>query len=158
MSQYSVTSEQALQLIHGVSVDVKNIMSKEPFDTSHDYHHIERVLELAQKLATDERRLHPEIELDPTLITLTTILHDIGDSKYVLPSTSLNAIGNPALTPQDILLSHSAPPALASMVQLLTANVSCSNEQKHPRQVTTLCARHPELAIVRCPIAVMRSR
>ncbi|KAF2723322.1 hypothetical protein K431DRAFT_220169 [Polychaeton citri CBS 116435] len=123
-------------------------MSEKPFDSSHDFHHIERVLALTETLAASENSLHPETQLDPLLITLTAILHDVGDSKYVLKPTEVDGVKMPAPTTESILLAHFAPVALASTVQLLTTNVSCSKEQKRPEEMKKLIAQYPELAIV----------
>ena len=123
-------------------------MSEKPFDSSHDFHHIERVLRLTKTLSDSEHALNPEIQLDPLLITLAAILHDIGDRKYVLKPTEGGDAKVPAPTPESILLMHSAPLALASTVQLLVANVSCTNEKKHPEDVLAIIEQYPELAIV----------
>ena len=78
-------------------------------------------------------------------MTLTALLHDIGDHKYVLP---ISGQGIGTETAEPILLSHSAPPALAATVQTLVSHVSCSYEQAHPEAVAAVLARHPELAVV----------
>lgn len=129
-------------LIENGTKSVQQVMSLPPFDCSHDFSHIRRVVQLAEDLAAAERTAHPEVQLDSLLITLTALLHDIGDHKYALPTTSMPD------TAESILLSHSAPPALAASVQTLVSHVSCSYELAHPSAVAAVLAEYPELAIV----------
>lgn len=121
-------------------------MSQPPFDCSHDFSHIQRVVTLANDLANAEQALHPEVPLNTVLIRLTALLHDIGDHKYVMPSYQDQS--QPADTAESILLGHSAPSSLASTVQLLVSHVSCSYELAHPAAVAAVLASHSELAIV----------
>lgn len=137
-----------MALIDSVSCEVKAIMSRPPFDPSHDFHHIERVLSLTENLTASEKLAHPDRLLDLLLVTLTAILHDIGDAKYAAAPTASGGALIPPTTPESILLAHSASAALASTVQLLTASVSFSHEQKFPEKVQRLIAQYPELAIV----------
>ncbi|KAK6391338.1 hypothetical protein LTR65_004502 [Meristemomyces frigidus] len=129
----------------GDEMGEKRIMSQPPFDTSHDFSHIQRVVELAERLAAAEQTLRPDIQLDLVLVTLTALLHDIGDSKYILPTEHGNASAD---TAESILLSHAAPPPLASKVQTLVSHVSCSYELAHPLAVEAVLVEYPELAVV----------
>jgi uncharacterized protein len=138
--------EPALSVTHSAIIDatalfVKQYMSQPPFDVSHDYTHIERVLRLCTLLRLDHEAEHATA-LDSTLITLNALLHDIGDHKYK-PSD-----GSPAPTAQSILLSVSCPPELAATVDLLAAHVSCTYELAHMAEIDALVRAHPELAIV----------
>ena len=116
MRSESLSGKQAAALIDHVSQTVKTIMSEKPFDPSHDFHHIERLLRLTRILTASESGLHPETPLDPLLITLTAILHDVGDFKYVLHPTENGGVKVPAPTAESILLTHRAPADLASTV------------------------------------------
>ena len=78
-------------------------------------------------------------------MTLTALLHDIGDHKYLLPKGGKDI---PTETAESILLSHSAPSALAATVQKLVSHVSCSHEQAYPEAVAAVLAQYPELAVV----------
>ncbi len=136
-------------LVEKVGNVVRKIMSNPPFDTSHDYTHIERVVSLAHKLLDDEKQRHPDRNHDRLLVTLTAMLHDISDSKYIIPP-AVNSDDRPAAVnaAEGILLEGGAAPKLASTVQLLASHVSCSFELRNPGIIDDLVARYPELAIV----------
>ncbi|KAK5127799.1 hypothetical protein LTR85_004915 [Meristemomyces frigidus] len=140
-----LSAHAATKLIDDVTKDVRRIMSQPPFDCSHDFTHIQRVVGLAEDLTAGERIQRPDVQLDSLLITLTAMLHDIGDHKYILPTSHPDV---QTATAESVLLSHSAPPALASTVQTLVSNVSCSYELAHPSAVEAVLARQPELAVV----------
>lgn len=141
LSTHAAAIVNATTLIDATAGFVKQYMSQPPFDVSHDYTHIERVLRLCTILRLDYEAEHATA-LDSTLITLTALLHDVGDHKYK------PADGTPAPTAQSILLSFSCPPELAAKVDLLTAHVSCTYELAHMDLVDELVRAHPELAIV----------
>ena len=75
-------------------------------------------------------------------LTQTSLLHDVGDHKYLQPGE--NAENQIA----EKLLEYGATPDLALKIQLLTKNVSFSNEIKSPRMMKAVLDQHPELGIV----------
>lgn len=112
------------------------------YDASHDFNHIERVLALALKIQTAEQTIHPERTFNTPLVTLSALLHDIGDHKYVKPqedSTLLAAY---------FLESIGADHILATTVQRIVNHVSYSLETRDPAAVQRAIAEIPELAIV----------
>ncbi|KAA8911753.1 HD domain-containing protein [Sphaerosporella brunnea] len=113
---------------------VRQYMSR--YDASHDYAHIQRVHALALRLAAS----HPS-PLDLQLVSLSALLHDVGDHKYTSATTTTTPV-------QDFLLAASCPPALARAVQTITASVSYSKESQNPDSVAEVLARYPELAVV----------
>ncbi|TVY80666.1 Uncharacterized protein LSUE1_G004507, partial [Lachnellula suecica] len=82
------------------------------------------------------------ITLDPTTITLSALLHDVGDRKY------LQKGDDPSIMVRDLLLGFGAEQALAEKVQPICSGVSCSSEIKDRSHVRRLIAQHPELAVV----------
>ena len=116
-------------------------MSQPQFDASHDYSHIRRVLKLAEHILHVEQGSHPQKRYDQTALTLSALLHDIGDHKYVPESPSV-------LTINSILENFGAPSSMASKVQIIVENVSFSNEVRNPATVRDMVLRYPELAIV----------
>lgn len=112
------------------------------FDGSHDFHHIKRVLGLSHQLYTAHLTNHPETSLDLTTITLSALLHDVGDRKYLLPGQDAQTLI------YTLLLSFGADEGLAQKVQKICTAVSYTNEVQDPQAVRDLIAEHPELAVV----------
>lgn len=112
------------------------------YDPSHDWTHILRVVHQAHAIEASERELHPETDLDSAIITLSALLHDVGDRKYVTEEEDA------ATMVENFLLGQDASPGLAQKVQTICTNVSYTNETKHPKDVAKLCNEIPELAIV----------
>ena len=136
---------------------VGELMSKPPFDASHNYDHVCKVHQIALNLLHSESLDHPEIHYDRTIVTLGALLHDALDHKYLpVPSiwttlwTTFRGFwkkSTPA-TPLDFLLSISCPPETAQVVQVICDAVSFSRERKEPDVIRGIIASHPELAIV----------
>lgn len=128
------------QLINKVASFVTEYMSQ--FDASHDHYHIKRVVGLAQTIEDRERKLHPTKEYRSDLVVLCSLLHDVGDGKYVKPEQDGKTMA------KEILLKFGADTALASDVQDIINNVSYSVEIKDPSKVQECLDRYPELGIV----------
>ncbi|TGZ78413.1 hypothetical protein EX30DRAFT_343307 [Ascodesmis nigricans] len=103
-------------------------------DCSHDYPHILRVLTLSRRLTRPSD--------DPTLITLSALLHDIADAKYIPANSTTHA------TPKSFLLSVSCPASIAAAVDTICSHVSYSKEIKNPARVQEVLKVYPELAVV----------
>lgn len=122
-------------LIAKVASYVKDYMSH--YDPSHDFNHIERVVHLSHRI---HEATSPD--LPRGIITLSALLHDVGDKKYLRPGE------DPSNLIHDVLLSMGCPEPLATKVQTICLGVSYSSEIKDPARVQGLVAEHPELAIV----------
>ncbi|RDL37313.1 HD-containing protein [Venustampulla echinocandica] len=135
-------------LIARVSGYVQRHMSQ--FDASHDYEHIKRVVGLAHtiysQLNLPGESIPTDSEAQPTLdlptITLSALLHDVGDRKYIKDGEDGTTLV------RDKLLELGADEALATKVQAICLGVSYSAEVKDLARVKTLIAQHPELAVV----------
>ncbi|PVH87720.1 HD domain-containing protein [Cadophora sp. DSE1049] len=136
-------------LIKSVTEYVETYMNK--FDGSHDFNHIKRVVGLAHRISTSSITSSTPIDststqvpptLDPTVITLGALLHDVGDRKYLTEGQ------DPSTQVRDLLLSFGASPSLAQKVQAICLGVSFSSEIKDPSHVMNLIAQYPELAVV----------
>lgn len=124
------------------------------YDSSHDYDHIRRVLNLALHLhcaesqpdqttsilATPAQPAPPQY--NETLIILAALLHDVGDRKYHTTADDPTRLAN------NFLLSIDCPPLMAQNAQDIVNHVSYSHETKHPTAVANVLARLPELGIV----------
>lgn len=141
------------ELIASVKDFVKDYMSN--YDASHDWSHIERVLHTAhlilkqeqtrrrpQDTTTADHPLQQQQQYDTTLVTLGSLLHDVGDKKYLLPGQDATTLV------RDVLLARGATATLADTVQQLVLHVSFSTETKDPQRIRDTIAAIPELAIV----------
>ena len=127
-------------LIDRVTSYVKEFMDN--FDPSHDYKHIQRVLELAKIIEARENSSGSAIHYNSDIITLASLLHDVGDHKYL-------SVGEDGETMVErLLLRLKADAALALEVQAIVNHVSYSKEVKDPAKVQAFLTKHPELAIV----------
>ena len=121
-------------LVAKVTAYVKEYMAN--YDPSHDFHHIQRVLRLAQHIQSTT----PSTSRD--IVTLSALLHDVGDKKYLKPGEDSSRLVF------DVLRSYGASEALAEKVQTICLGVSYSSEVKDPQKVVRLIEEHPELAVV----------
>lgn len=119
---------------------VKDYMSH--YDASHDFAHIQRVLALAKSIEVSERAHSPEVALDSDIITLSALLHDVGDKKYLKPGEDATTLV------RTFLESINCSPDIAAKVQLICSNVSYSNEMKNGAEVARICSGTPEVRIV----------
>ncbi|KAF2663504.1 hypothetical protein BT63DRAFT_120984 [Microthyrium microscopicum] len=116
-----------------------------PYDPSHNYTHIQRVLKLCDHIYENEQASKPSVHYDMTLVKLAALMHDVGDgkyAKYLPPKETTSTICKNTLT------KLGASMELAKAVQDIVIHVSFSNEVTHPETVVAALERHPELAIV----------
>ncbi|KAK6586936.1 hypothetical protein PZA11_000226 [Diplocarpon coronariae] len=111
------TMAEEQELLNRVRAYVEEYMNK--FDGSHDFSHIKRVVGLAHVIfkgiaasATDGDTSSTK-PLDPTIITLAAMLHDVGDRKYLKKGQ------DPTTQVQALLLSFDADVKLAAKVQAI---------------------------------------
>ena len=128
------------QLIDKVTAYVQQYMSH--YDGSHDYAHSQRVLALARQIASASSQSPSPVAYDPLTITLSALLHDVGDKKYLQPDEDASTLV------QNVLLGFGAPEELARKVQTIVSAVSYSHEIKNPPKVKEVMAAFPELAVV----------
>lgn len=135
-------------LIEKVTEYVKRYMSH--YDGSHDYNHILRVLGLARRIASSSpspksTSQPPTPPYDPLIITLSALLHDVGDKKYLQPGESAETMV------EKVLLGFGADSQLAKKIQRVVSAVSYSSETKSPEsreRVAGLVKEIPELGVV----------
>ena len=112
------------------------------FDPSHDYTHIQRVLNLAKRIEAQETSSDNTVRYNSQVITLGCLLHDVGDRKYL----SEGEDGETMV--EKLLLLLNADAALAKEVQAIVNHVSYTKEKKDPAKVKAFLEGHPELAVV----------
>ena len=127
-------------LIEQVTRYVEEFMNK--YDSSHDYTHIQRVLKLAKKIEADENSSDSTVRYNSDIITLASLLHDVGDRKY------LKAGEDGETMVERLLLGFKADAALAAEVQAIVNHVSYTKEVKNPAKVQAFLSQHRELAVV----------
>ena len=137
-------------LISKVRAYVEDYMSL--FDGSHDFSHIRRVLGLSHLLfsqitkgtATRDQSSSETTKpkLDLTVITLSALLHDVGDKKYLKEGQDDKSLV------RDLLIDFGADKELAMKVQAICLGVSYSSEILDLSRVKGLIEEHPELAVV----------
>lgn len=121
-----------------VNVRVRKYMSK--YDNSHDYEHIQRVVANASRIWHSDPTFADD--LDPLVVFLGCLMHDVGDHKYLKIHQSGEQIK------EKLLIKCGASKELAHKVQVIATHVSYTNEKKHPAEVLAVLRQHPELAIV----------
>lgn len=155
-----ITSPEFQTLYASMTTFVNTCMSGH--DPSHNPAHVHRVAKLANTILEAEATALPTRPLDPAVVKLAALLHDIGDRKY-LPTlasasnesksgapTSEQVDVDPKTMVQIALLNHGAPAELAAKVQMVVSHVSYTTECKDPALIRRLIDEdgYPELAIV----------
>jgi HD superfamily phosphodiesterase len=149
----TLTPSKDEQLIASMKTYMETCMSGH--DPSHNPTHVHRVVSLAHRIHASELALHPSTastKYNKTIITLSALLHDIGDHKYLPKDTTSNS--TTAVDPKQLvynaLISHGADAELALRVQTIVNNVSYTNETRNPEHVQSLISTpgYHELAIV----------
>jgi uncharacterized protein len=141
-----MSSTKSGELLQDVVKYVEEYMSH--FDASHDFNHIKRVVSVAHIIYHElEGKAEaapgvPQQELDYSVITLSALLHDVGDRKYLKPGE------NEKTMVRDILLKFGTDVALADKVQAICSAVSYSSEVKDLQYVRDLVVKYPELGVV----------
>lgn len=126
-------------LVRSVVQFVRQYMSRN--DASHNFEHIQRVVGLSQHIYTHSPDLLRQ-HLDFRLITLSALLHDVGDRKYLRPGE------DPSTMVYTLLRTLGAPEELSARVQAICLGVSYSTEVRDPGRTGQLLRLHPELAVV----------
>ncbi|KAL2264751.1 hypothetical protein VTJ83DRAFT_7261 [Remersonia thermophila] len=133
-------------LVQGVQAFVKEYMSR--YDSSHDWHHVERVVAMAHHIYNNSDPAF-QATLDLRTIHLAALLHDVGDHKY------LPADQTPTSELTTLLASLSCPADLALALESIIPAVSYTSETRAlstpsgAAAQASLLQAHPELAVVR---------
>lgn len=130
-------------LIASAASFAKQYMSQPQYDSSHNFTHIRRVVNIAGEILECENASTggAGYKYDPTLVFLGALLHDVADHKYVDKSS----IEDPL---KHALESLGVDLDAAYKVETLVQSVSYSFETKNPSIVWNTLESLPELAIV----------
>lgn len=118
---------------------VRQYMSQN--DASHNFEHIQRVVGLAKHIYAHSPDAFRN-RLDVRIITLSALLHDVGDRKYLKEGEDPHTIVS------HLLQNLGASEDLSRRVQTICGGVSYSSELRDPGAVQRLLLTHPELAVV----------
>lgn len=146
MANSGPATDSDLVLVEKVIEYVKQYMSH--YDASHDYNHVLRVLRLARRISNssnDNNASAPSPNYNPLIITLSALLHDVGDKKYLKPGERAETMVH------ELIVSFGAAESLAETVQTVVSNVSFSAETKSTEsreKVQRLVREIPELGVV----------
>jgi uncharacterized protein len=132
------------QMFQAMNEAVRSYMYGPKYDPSHDYEHIQRVVSLAHRIYTSEITMNEAwaSTLDPLVIYLACMAHDVGEPKYQDGTRSQEEVVT------EMLLSCGASPELAEKVTLIATHVSYTAERLDPVPVQAILKTHPELAVV----------
>ncbi|KAF2016458.1 hypothetical protein BU24DRAFT_462611 [Aaosphaeria arxii CBS 175.79] len=125
-------------LAERVCIRVRKYMKR--YDNTHDYEHIQRVVANADRIWNSDPMF--AIELNPLVVFLGCLMHDVGDHKYLRFWESGERIK------EKMLIKCGASKQLARKVQIIATNVSYRNEKRRPGHVRRICNEHKELAVV----------
>ena len=74
---------------------VKDHLSHQRFDASHDFDHILRVVALSNEILRVEANTFKKIAFDRTIVELVALMHDVDDHKYHSPSDQTGGYPSP---------------------------------------------------------------
>lgn len=135
----AVTLLDAEPLLLSVVQFVQQYMAQN--DASHNFQHIQRVVGLSKHIYTNTSEAFRQT-LDFRVITLSALLHDVGDRKYLKDGEDAGAMV------YNVLQNLGASQDLSRRVQAICLGVSYSEEIKDPERMRRLIALYPELAVV----------
>jgi uncharacterized protein len=136
---------------------VEEFMSKPPFDPSHNFNHIYRVVVLAGKLMNAEntrRREHKILPLlQPTLVYYAALLHDVADYKYLklVPEGNRPVFMDSIDNLVEYVKKLDGEPPSKSLLQAVldvVEKVGYSKETANPDAMQAALQAHPELGVV----------
>lgn len=137
-----MATQSTQTLLDSITTHVKAKMSTN--DPSHNFAHVQRVLNLSITLLARERILNPNTTYDETAIKLSALLHDLNDKKYTSsPDEEKETIPT-------LLIHNGASQSLAEKVQKITSHISYSTEKQNPQKIYHLIHQEGliELSIV----------
>ncbi|KAF2243326.1 hypothetical protein BU26DRAFT_570026 [Trematosphaeria pertusa] len=131
-------------MFRAVNEAVRDYMYGDHLDPSHDYEHIQRVVNNAHKILQSERIVRPAwtARIDPVVVYLAAMVHDVGEPKYLQKGqTQYDEVEN-------LLKSCGVWTPIRRKVSYIVPLVSFTNEAKHEEEVKGLAEDYPELAVV----------
>jgi len=132
-------------MITAINIAVRKIMNNPPYDASHNYQHARRGVMNGVKILTLEFKTHQWArDVDPLVVILACLVHDIGDRKY---RTEGDARDQETVL-LDFLAGFECPDALRREVALLAASVSFTLSLEEPELVAAIARKYPAFGFI----------
>ncbi|KAG9195576.1 hypothetical protein G6011_00697 [Alternaria panax] len=138
-----------------INIAVRAQMNSSDYDCSHDYEHIQRVVMSAHRLWHAEKDHEVFRNIDPLIIYVAAMVHDVGDGKY-LSDELVEMDTDEARQEQqrdsiELFIRKAAPecpPYIWGPASHVAALVSFTRELRNPVLIAQQCAAYPALQIV----------
>ncbi|RMZ67157.1 hd domain-containing [Pyrenophora seminiperda CCB06] len=138
-----------------INMAVRELMNSPVYDASHDYEHIQRVVMIAHRLWMAEKHRDEFSNVDPFVIFVAAMVHDVGDEKYL--SANVEAAGTDEEKRDRqrdniaVFIKKCAPecpPLIWGPAAHIASLISFSREIQNPSLIAEQCAAYPALQIV----------
>jgi uncharacterized protein len=128
-----------------VNISVRAIMNGLKYDSSHNYQHVRRVVENGRYILEREAKKHAWArEIDPIIVYLGCLVHDVGDRKY----QAIGAERGQETILDDFLSGLDVPLKIRSQVAYLASHVSFSREMHDQKVIASIAKEYPVLRII----------
>ena len=132
-----------------INIAIRTQMNGPAYDASHDYEHIMRVVKETHRIWTAERHHEWARNIDPLVLFVAAIVHDIADLKYASVKTDDGAKQKRECDiVRDFLDDLHCPPAIAEPAAHIASCVSFTHEKHDPARIRAECEAYPALKIV----------
>ncbi|KAI4946447.1 hypothetical protein J4E91_007135 [Alternaria rosae] len=140
-----------------LNIAVRTLMNSSDYDPSHDYEHIQRVVLNAHHIWGAEKHREEFCNIDPLVIFVAAMVHDVADDKYLVDELELQK----EVTDRDkqerqrdaieAFIKKAAPECPAYIrgpATHVAALVSFTRELRRPELIAQQCMAYPALQIV----------
>jgi uncharacterized protein len=138
-----------------INIAVRAKMNSSAYDPSHDFEHVQRVVMNAHRLWHAEKDREVFRNVDPLVVYVAAMVHDIGDGKYLSDELVKMETDEADQEQQrdfiESFIRESAPecpPYIWGPASHVAALVSFIREIRNPVMVAQQCAAYPALQLV----------
>ena len=136
-------------------ISLDKLMNSSAYDPSHDFEHVQRVVMNAHRLWHAEKDREVFRNVDPLVVYVAAMVHDIGDGKYLSDELVKMETDEADQEQQrdfiESFIRQSAPecpPYIWGPASHVAALVSFTREIRNPVMVAQQCAAYPALQLV----------
>ena len=145
-------SEEQSAWFERVNAGVEKYMNGPDYDASHDYEHCIRVVWNSHRLWQAEKHHGWAKDVDPIVVYLAALIHDVGDHKYAGVDTMIVTDNDKWKRHRDAIREfidvHGVPPEIAGPAPELAAYVSYARESHNPAWISAAAETYPALRFV----------
>jgi uncharacterized protein len=138
-----------------INVAVRTLMNSSDYDPSHDYEHIQRVVMNAHHLWTNEKDRDEFRNVDPLVVFVAAMVHDVADEKYLSdelvrmePDQAQQERQRDAIEAFIKKAAPECPPCVWAPAAHIASLVSFTRELRNSAFVAQQCLAYPALQIV----------